>query len=66
MLLEIAQTVLNTAYIEFVTGKRPLDQWGQFLKQWHEAGGKQLTSAANEAFKQRDELLRQIKETVTK
>ena len=45
------QLVESTWMIEFIIGTKSLDQFGEFVQQWMDAGGKQMTEAANEAYR---------------
>ncbi|PAK50632.1 extracellular solute-binding protein [Paenibacillus sp. 7541] len=42
----------NKAYISFITGDRPLDQFDHFVKEFMEAGGDEVLQEANEWYRQ--------------
>lgn len=45
------QLVESTWMIEFIIGTKPLDRFDEFVQQWMDAGGKQMTEAANDAYR---------------
>ena len=38
------------AYLEIITGKKPVDYFDEFVKTWYASGGEQLTKEANEWY----------------
>jgi putative aldouronate transport system substrate-binding protein len=36
---------------DIITGKRPIDDFDTFVKEWEKAGGKELTEYANKTIK---------------
>lgn len=58
--LRMAQTVRDKWTIEFITGKKPIESFDQFVREWEEAGGAEATKAANEVYKNADNELKKI------
>lgn len=41
------------AYLEIITGQKPLDYFDTFVEQWYEIGGRQIVEEVNESYKER-------------
>jgi len=42
--------MVNTAFIQFIAGVRPLSEWDAFVAEWYRAGGDVATSEVNDAL----------------
>ena len=40
-------------YVQIITGEKPVDAFDDFVKQWYEMGGTQITEEANEWYHSR-------------
>ena len=41
------------AYLEIITGEKPVDYFDTFVEQWYEAGGEEIVKEVNESYKER-------------
>ncbi|MBP3359240.1 MAG: extracellular solute-binding protein [Clostridia bacterium] len=47
---ENCQLILDKWFCNFIVGKEPLDKFDDCVKEWYDAGGRELTEAYNEAY----------------
>ena len=50
ILLADLQTLRDEAYIAFIRGEKPLDEWDAYVADYMAAGGQTLHDEANELF----------------
>lgn len=60
------ETIQNQWIADFITGTKSLDQWGAFIKEWTDGGGKVRTEATNESYKKLAAERERIKTAVSK
>jgi len=58
MYIEDLRGLQMKVYAEIIRGDRPLDDFDQFVENWNQRGGDQMTREANALFRQRDEIYR--------
>ena len=51
--------------VSFISGTKSMDQWGAFLNEWNNAGGKAVTQAANEGYRRMSEIRNSLKKMAT-
>ncbi len=53
-------------WMNFISGAASMDKWGDFLKEWNDAGGKALTTDAQRAYKSMNDDLNALKDQISK
>jgi putative aldouronate transport system substrate-binding protein len=52
--------------MNFISGSASMDKWGDFLKEWNDAGGKALVTDAQRAYKSMNDDLNSLKDQISK
>lgn len=58
--LEDLRRFQTISYVNFITGITPLDQFDDFVKEWHERGGKVIIKEAREIYKQLQDIYQRV------